>query len=409
MGVVTPVGNDVETFWSSVCAGKSGIGPLTAFDASGFQSRIAGEVKNIDFTAYVDPKEARRTDRYILFAIAAATMAIRDAGLDLKAEDLSRCGTIIGSGIGGLKTLEDDHRKLVTRGPDRVSPFLIPMMICDMAAGMVSIRFGFTGPNYAVVSACASGAHAIGDAWMCIKSGRMDVAIAGGAEATVTPLAVAGFCNMKALSLRNDEPQRASRPFDKNRDGFVIGEGAGLLVLESLEHALARKATIHAEIVGFGCSGDAYHIAAPHPEGKGAQTAMNMALKTARLEPSAIGYVNAHGTSTPDGDKAESLAIKSVFQDHIRNLHISSTKSMIGHLLGASGGVELIASILSVKHGIIHPTINFEEPDSECDLNYTPNMAVTKPVKYAMKNSFGFGGHNASLIVGKYDPSGASA
>lgn len=405
MGVTSPVGNDIDTFWSSLCSGKSGIDRITAFDTTEYPAKIAGEVKGIDFSNYVDAKEVKRTDRAILLGVVGAALAIKDSGLDLNTVDLERCGTIIGSGIGGLSTLEVEHSKLVERGPSRVSPFLIPMMIPDMAAGRTSMEYGFKGPNYAVVSACASGAHSIGDAFMMVKCGLADVMMTGGTEAVVTQLAFAGFCSMKALSTRNDEPQKASSPFDAKRDGFVMGEGSGILILEDLEHALARKAKIYAEVVGYGATGDAYHLSHPAPEGVGAQGAMRMALRSAGLEPSQIDYINAHGTSTPLNDKYETCAIHKVFGEYAGKLHISSTKSMTGHLLGASGAIEAIASALVIRDGIIPPTINYEDPDPECDLNYTPNKAVKKTVKYVMSNSFGFGGHNASLILGKYESS----
>jgi 3-oxoacyl-[acyl-carrier-protein] synthase II len=405
MGVASPVGNDVPTFWASLCAGKSGVNRIQTFDTTNYPSQIAGEIRDIDFSTVVEPKEAKRTDRNILFALFAAKQAMRASDLRMENEDPRRCGVIIGSGIGGIRTLEIEHAKLLSQGPSRISPFLVPMMIPDMPAGRVSIEYGFKGPNYGVVSACASGAHSIGDAFVCIKAGMMDVAIAGGCEASITPLSFAGFCSMKALSTRNAVPEKASSPFDKHRDGFVMGEGSGIVVLESLEHALARKAHIYAELVGYGASGDAYHISAPAPEGEGMQNAMSMALSMAGLEPTDIDYINAHGTSTDLNDKFESLAIKRVFGEHAYKVNISATKSMIGHLLGASGGIEFIATVLSILHARIHPTINYETPDPDCDLNYTPNKAIEKTIRYAMSNSFGFGGHNASLVIGKYDPS----
>ncbi len=404
LGVVSPVGNTVKTFWSSLCEGRSGLDTIQAFDPSGFTSRVAGEVRDLDFSLYVDPKEVKRTDRNILLAIAAADQAMKDSGVDLSSVDLDRFATIIGSGVGGISTLETEQTKLINRGPSRVSPFLIPMMISDMASGMVSIKYGLKGPNYCVVSACASAAHAIGDACMGLKAGMMDIAITGGTEATITPLSFAGFCSMKALSTRNDTPQKASSPFDIKRDGFVMGEGAGIVILETLEHALSRGARIYGELVGYGASGDAYHLTQPAPAGEGGARAMKMALRSARLAPEMIDYINAHGTSTPFNDKNESIAIAEVFGEHASKVSISSTKSMTGHLLGASGGVELIASMLSVLNGIVPPTINYEDPDPECPLSYTPNEAVRKDLTYAMSNSFGFGGHNASLIVKKYEP-----
>lgn len=403
MGVVSPVGNSVETFWKSLCSGTSGLDLITAFDTTDYPSKIAGEAKDIDFSNYVDAKEVRRTDRAILLGIAAAHDAITASGITGDSVNLERVGTIIGSGIGGLSTLETEHTKLIQRGPSRVSPFLIPMMIPDMPAGRISMGYGLKGPNYAVVSACASGAHSIGDAFMMIKAGMCDAVVAGGTEAVITPMAFAGFCSMKALSTRNDTPQKASSPFDKKRDGFVMGEGAGVLVFEDLEHALARNATIYGEIIGYGASGDAHHLSAPAPEGAGAQNAMKMALASAGLKPSDIDYINAHGTSTSLNDKYETCAIKKVFGESVSSVSISSTKSMTGHLLGASGAIECIASLMAIKDGCIPPTINYEDPDPECDLDYTPNKALTKNVRYAMSNSFGFGGHNACLVLGKYE------
>lgn len=405
MGVVSPVGNNVSDFWASLTNGKSGIDVITAFDTKEYPTKIAGEVKGVDYSKFVDAKEARRTDRVILHAIAASDEAIRDSGLNLNTLDKERTGVIIGSGIGGLVFFETETEKMITRGPGRVSPFLIPMMIADMSSGFISIKYGFKGPNYCLVSACASASHALGDALVCMKAGMMDVAIAGGTEAAICRIGIAGFCSMKALSTRNDTPQKASSPFDKKRDGFVMGEGAGIIVLETLEHALARNAKIYAEFVGYGATGDAFHMSAPDPEGNGAQRSMKIAMGMAGISPQEIGYINAHGTSTPLNDKIESGAIIRVFKDHAYALNISSTKSMTGHLLGAAGGIEFIASVLAVKEDCIPPTINYEDPDPECPLNYTPNKAVNKPVRYAMSNTFGFGGHNATLIVKKYEPS----
>ncbi|MBN1552315.1 beta-ketoacyl-ACP synthase II [bacterium] len=403
MGVTSPLGNTVETFWDALCTGTSGIDYITAFDTEDYPCKIAGEVKDVDFSNFVDPKEVRRLDRVILLAMVAAYEAIKQSGITDSSVNLERVGTIIGSGIGGLASLEVEHEKLLKRGPGRVSPFLIPMMIPDMPAGRVSIEYGLKGPNYATVSACASGAHSIGDAFMLIKCGMADAMITGGTEAVIRPVGVAGFCSMKALSLRNDAPQKASSPFDIKRDGFVMGEGAGILVLESLEHALARNATIYGELVGYGASGDAHHLSHPAPEGAGAQAAIKMALSSAGLTPMDIGYINTHGTSTPLNDKYETCAIKAVFGEYVENVAISSTKSMTGHLLGASGAVECIASIMAINNSCIPPTINYEDPDPECDLDYTPNVARKKKVRYALSNSFGFGGHNAALVLGKYD------
>jgi 3-oxoacyl-[acyl-carrier-protein] synthase II len=404
IGVVSPVGNGAQVFWDSLREGKSGLDTIQAFDASAYPCKIAGEVRDLDFTNYVDPKEVKRTDRNILLALVAAEEAMRDSGIDLDAVDRDRFGTIIGSGVGGISTLEAEQTKLLNRGPSRVSPFLIPMMISDMASGMVSIKYGLKGPNYCVVSACASAAHAIGDAYMGLQCGMMDIAVTGGAEATITPLSFAGFCSMKALSTRNDAPHKASSPFDRKRDGFVMGEGSGIVILETLEHAQKRGAAIYGEIVGYGASADAFHLTQPAPEGEGGARAMKMALQSANLAPGDVDYINAHGTSTQFNDKNESIAIMTVFGEHAQKLAISSTKSMTGHLLGASGGIELIASTLAVRDGIVPPTINYEDPDPECPLNYTPNESVARDMKYAMSNSFGFGGHNASLIVKKYEP-----
>jgi 3-oxoacyl-[acyl-carrier-protein] synthase II len=403
LGVVSPIGNDIQSFWDSLCAGRSGISTIQSFDTANFPAKIAGEIRDIDFSKVVEPKEVSRTDRNILFALFAAKQAVGDSGLNLESEDCTRIGTIIGSGIGGLKTLETEHAKLIARGPSRVSPFLVPMMISDMPAGRVSIEYGLKGPNYAVVSACASAGHSIGDAFILIKAGMMDVAVTGGSEAGITPLSFAGFCSMKALSTRNETPEKASSPFDKKRDGFVMGEGSGILVIESLEHALARKARIYAELLGYGATGDAHHISAPAPEHEGAQRAMKMAIEMAGLKPTDIDYINAHGTSTDLNDKLESFAMKKVFGEHAYRVNVNSTKSMTGHLLGASGGIELVATTLSLRDQKIHPTINYEDPDPECDLNYTPNKVVEKKIRFAMSNSFGFGGHNASLIIGKYE------
>ena len=403
MGVVSPVGNTVSTFWNAVCSGKPGVSRITAFDTTDYPCKIAGEVRDVDFSQYVDAKEVRRTDRAILLGMVAAHEAVHHAGLAEPQGDAERIGTIIGSGIGGLSTLETEHSKLIERGPSRVSPFLIPMMIPDMPAGRVSMEYGFKGPNYALVSACASGAHSIGDAFMMIKCGLADAVVTGGTEAVITPMAFAGFCSMKALSTRNDAPEKASSPFDVKRDGFVMGEGAGILVLESLDHALARGAALYGEILGFGASGDAHHLSAPAPEGAGAQIAMRMALSSAGLQPSDIDYINAHGTSTPLNDKFETCAIRHVFGENVSKVAISSTKSMTGHLLGASGAIECVASALAIADGCVPPTINYEDPDPECDLDYTPNTSRMKTIRYAMSNSFGFGGHNACLILGKYE------
>jgi len=374
------------------------------FDVTAYPSKIAGEVKGVEFTDYVEPKEARRTDRAILLALVAAKEAMAQAGLDMTREDPFRCGTIIGAGIGGIVTCEIETKKLFERGPSRVSPFLIPMMIPDMPAGRVSIEYGLRGPNFAAVSACASAAHSIGEAFLNIKAGMADVMVAGGTEAAIGQISFSGFCSMGALSKRNDTPQKASSPFDKKRDGFVMGEGSALVVLESLEHALARNAVIYGEMLGYGATGDAYHISAPAPDGIGAEAAMRLALQNAQLAPEQIDYINAHGTSTDLNDKIETAAIKKVFGAAAGKVAISSTKSMTGHLLGAAGAVEFVASLLAIRDGIVPPTINYEDPDPDCDLNYTPNQAVKRPIRYAISNSFGFGGHNACLVLGRYEP-----
>jgi 3-oxoacyl-[acyl-carrier-protein] synthase II len=410
VGALTPVGNTVEEFWSALLQGKSGIGPITKFDAhakteSGefqFATRIAGEVRNFDELKYVEKKEARRLDPYLKYAMACAVMAVQDSGLDTGKVDSTRFGTLIGSGIGGISTLLENHRTLLDKGPDRVSPFFVPMLIINMASGLVSMRFGAKGPNSSVVTACATGNHAIGDAFKLIQRGAADVMIAGGAEAIIVPLTIAGFCSMKAMSTRNEEPEKASRPFDADRDGFVCGEGGGVLVLESLEHAERRNARVYAEVIGYGMTGDAHHMTAPDPEGDGAARAMAGALADAGVGPTAVGYINAHGTSTPYNDKFETLAIKRIFGDHARRLAVSSTKSMTGHLLGAAGGIEAIATVLALHRGTLPPTINYETPDPECDLDYVPNQARKQQVELALSNAFGFGGTNATLAFRTY-------
>lgn len=402
LGAITPIGNSVAEFWKNATAGVSGTGRITKFDASKHDSQVAAEVKNFDPAAFIDKKEAKRMDRFVQYAIAASEMAMKDSGVVLDNIDKTRAGVIIGSGMGGLQTLETQHEILLTKGPGRVSPFFIPMEIINLAPGQVSIRFGFLGVNSSVVSACASSAHSIGEAFRWIQRGEMDIMLAGGTEATITPLAIAGFANMKALSTRNDAPEKASRPFDKDRDGFVMGEGSGILVMESLEHALARQAKIYAEIVGYGATADAYHITSPDLEAKGSSRCMQVALKDANIDPHDVDYINAHGTSTPLNDKLETMAIKKMFNNHSDKLVISSTKSMIGHLLGAAGGVEAIATVLAIKNDIVHPTINYETPDPECDLDYVPNTAREKTVNVAISNSFGFGGTNATLAFKKF-------
>lgn len=401
MGVVSPVGIGVPAMWEGLLAGRSGAGPITQFDASDHRTRIACEVTDFVAEERLDPKEAKRMDRFTQFAMVAAGEAIRQAGL--ATADGDRTGVIIGSGIGGMWIYEEQHTLLLEKGARRVSPLFIPMMIGDMAAGLVSIEHGLRGPNYCTVSACASGAHAIGDAALLIANGMADAMVCGGTEATITPMAVAGFANMKAMSTRNDEPQLASRPFDRGRDGFVIGEGAGILVLENYEHARARGVKIFGEILGFGLTGDAYHMTAPHPEGEGAVRAMRAALDMAGMQPSDIGYINAHGTSTPLNDKGEVAAVKQVFGEAAHRLKMGSTKSMTGHLLGAAGGLETVISVMALQDGDIPPTINLTDPDPECDLDHVPNEAVRVDLKAVLSNSFGFGGHNVALIVGRVD------
>ena len=403
MGAVTPVGNDVATMWRSLVEGKSGAAPITHFDATNFEVRFACEVKGFDVSQYMDRKEAKRSDQFTQYAVAAATQAMRDAGLaDGTGYDPDNTGVIIGSGIGGLKIFEEQHDVYRTRGPTKISPFFIPMFISDIAAGIVSMQFNAKGPNYATVSACATSAHAIGDAFRTIQYGDADVMITGGAEATVTPMAVGGFANMKALSPRNDSPETASRPFDLTRDGFVMGEGGAVLILEELEHARRRGAKIYSEIVGYGATGDAYHLTAPAPNGEGAQRAMRRALKDAGLATTEIQYINAHGTSTPANDMNETAAIKAVFGESAYGLNVSSTKSATGHMLGAAGAVEAVICTLAINESLIPPTINYETPDPDCDLNYTPNKPAEREVHAALSNSFGFGGHNTTLEIRRF-------
>jgi 3-oxoacyl-[acyl-carrier-protein] synthase II len=403
MGAVTPVGNDVATMWRSLIEGRSGAGPITKFDASTFEVRFACEVKGFDALQYMDRKEAKRADQFTQYAVAAAKQAMDDAGFGGgTGYDPDNTGVIIGSGIGGLKIFEEQHDVYRQRGPSKISPFFIPMFISDIAAGIVSMQFGAKGPNYATVSACATSAHAIGDAFRTIQYGDADVMITGGAEATVTPMAVGGFANMKALSERNDSPETASRPFDLTRDGFVMGEGGAVMILEELEHAKRRGAKIYSEVIGYGATGDAYHLTAPAPHGEGAQRAMKRALKDAGLNPEDVQYINAHGTSTPANDLNETAAIKAVFGEHAKSVHVSSTKSMTGHMLGAAGAVELVISTLAINNNLIPPTINYRTPDPECDLNYTPNKAVECKVDAILSNSFGFGGHNTTLAAKRY-------
>ncbi|MGZ0049803.1 beta-ketoacyl-ACP synthase II [Brevibacillus gelatini] len=403
VGVVSPVGNDAQTFWNSLLEGKSGIDRLTAFDASDFPTQIAGEVKDFNPELYLDKREIRRTDRFVQFGLAAAKMAVEDAKLEITPENAERVGVYIGSGIGGLSTWEEQHSVLLEKGPRRVSPFFIPMLIANMASGAVSIQFGAKGPTSSAITACATGTNAIGDALRLIQFDHADVMIAGGAEATVRPMAFAGFCSAKAMSTRNDEPQKASRPFDKDRDGFVMGEGAGVLILEELEHAKKRGANIIAEVIGYGMSADAHHITAPSPGGEGAARCMKNALRDAGIDPTEVDYINAHGTSTDQGDIAETLAIKEVFGEHAYKLAVSSTKSMTGHLLGATGGVEAIATAFALRDQVLPPTINLENPDPECDLDYVPNHARKATVRVAVSNTFGFGGHNATVVLKRYE------
>ncbi|HWG51762.1 MAG TPA: beta-ketoacyl-ACP synthase II [Gemmatimonadaceae bacterium] len=404
MGAITPVGNDVAATWQALLAGKSGAGPITKFDATNFAVRFACEVKGFDPLLYMDRKEAKRADLFTQYALAASQQAMRDAGLASGAGyEPDRTGVIIGSGIGGLKTFEEQHDQYRERGPSKISPFFIPMFISDIAAGLVSMQFHAKGPNYSTVSACATSAHAIGDAFRTIQYGDADVMITGGAEATVTAMAIGGFSNMRALSERNDEAETASRPFDLTRDGFVMGEGSAILILEELEHARRRGARIYSEVAGYGATGDAYHITAPAPDGEGAQRAMKRALMDADLTPETVQYVNAHGTSTPANDLNETRAIKAVFDEAVQTLNVSSTKSSTGHMLGAAGAVEFLISSLVVQEGRIPPTINYRTPDPECDLNYTPNAMVERKVTAALSNSFGFGGHNVTLAVKRMD------
>ncbi|EEP61373.1 beta-ketoacyl-ACP synthase II [Sulfurihydrogenibium yellowstonense] len=405
LGAVTPIGNNVKDFWSNLVAGVSGIDVIKRFDpvAIGLPVIIAGEVKNLNPEQFLDSKELKRMSDFVKFAVIAAKEAIQDSGLELDKIDLTKAGVIVGTGIGGLRDIEEQQKVVMEKGVRRVSPFFIPSGISNMASGYISIEFGFKGPNSCVVTACATGTHSIGDAFKIIQRGDADIMIAGGTESAITPLGIAGFANMKALSTRNDEPQKASRPFDAERDGFVMGEGAGILVLEELEHAKKRGAKIYAEVVGYGLTGDAYHITAPCADADGAKRVIMMALNDARINPDEVDYINAHGTSTPLNDKIETLAIKEVFKDHAYKLKVSSNKSMIGHLLGAAGAVEAVATVLTIKNGVIPPTINYEHPDPECDLDYVPNKAIEYPVKVAISNSFGFGGTNACLAFKAFE------
>jgi 3-oxoacyl-[acyl-carrier-protein] synthase II len=403
MGMVSPLGTGVDKTWQALIQGKSGVGRITKFDPTGFDTQIAAEVKDFLPENFMDKKELRRTDIFIQYAMASAAMALEDSQLKITPANADRVGVVVGAGLGGLTTIEAYHKVLLEKGPSRISPFFIPMLIVNEAPGQISMRFGAKGPNTSVVTACATGNHNIGDAWRIIERGDADAVIAGGVEATITPLAVSGFNAMKALSTRNQEPEKASRPFDKNRDGFVIGEGSGIIILEELQQALDRGAKIYAEIIGYGLTGDAYHITAPAPEGEGAARCMAMTLKSAGIQPEEVDYINAHGTSTEYNDLYETMAIKTVFKEHAKKLAISSTKSMIGHLLGGAGGVEAIFTILTICAGIIPPTINYETPDPGCDLDYVPNIARKAEVRVALSNSFGFGGTNAVLAFKKFE------
>ena len=403
LGVVTPLGHQLDAFWNHLVAGQCGIDRISAFDATPFDTQIAGEVKNFDPTpAFPSPKEVRHTDRFSQFGVFAAHRALLDSGLELERENRDEIGVIIGSGIGGLATTIKQHKVLLDRGPDRLSPFMIPMLISNMASGLFSMFYNLRGPNFATCSACATANHAIGEAWRAIKMGDAQVMFAGGAEAAVVSIGIGGFCAMKAMSRRNDDPKRASRPFDKERDGFVMGEGAGVVVLEELEHAKQRGAKIYCEIVGYGNTADAYHLTAPSPDGEGAARCMKMALKTGGLNLEDVSYINAHGTSTPQGDACETQAIKAVFGQYAKKIAVSSTKGALGHMLGAAGGVEMSICALAIKHGVVPPTINYQVPDPECDLDYVPNTARELKVNAVINNSFGFGGHNASIAAKKF-------
>jgi 3-oxoacyl-[acyl-carrier-protein] synthase II len=402
LGVVTALGSDLQTFWGNICSGKSGIGRITRWDASPFDCQIAAEIKDFDPKKYVDHKEVRRTDRYTQFSVAASKLAVADSQLDLPNENCDCIGVIIGSGIGGLETLEGQHSILLEKGASRVSPFTIPMLIANMGSGYVSMELGLRGPNWSPVSACSTATHAMGEASKCIRYGEADVMVCGGSEAAITRLGISAFCAMRAMSCRNNEPQRASRPFDAERDGFVMGEGAGVVVLEELEHAKKRGARIYCEVIGYAATADAYHMTAPAPEGEGAARCMSLALKRARMNPEDISYINAHGTSTPMNDKCEPAAIKSVFGAQAKKTPVSSTKSMTGHLLGAAGSVEMIICAMAMQDNIVPPTINYEHPDPDCDLDYLPNKAREVKVNAILNNSFGFGGHNAVIVARRF-------
>jgi len=402
VGLITPLGVGLEKNWDGLTRGVPGIRRITRFDAASFPTQIAGEVEGFNPEDYIEAKEVKKMDRFIHFGVAAATMAMEDSGLQIKEQNAERFGVYVGSGMGGLPAIEHYHKILLEKGPRRITPFFIPMLIINLAAGQISIRFGAKGPNMASATACATGSHAIGDAFKLIQRGDADAMIAGGTESVITPMAIGGFNAMKALSVRNNEPERASRPFDKDRDGFIMGEGAGIVVMEELGHALERKARIYAELVGYGLTGDAYHITSPAPGGEGAARCMSMALKDADVDASVVDYINAHGTSTKYGDELETQAIKTIFREHAYTVAVSSTKSMTGHLLGAAGGVEAVVCALSIIHSLIPPTINLDNPDPDCDLDYVPNIARHADISYAMSNSFGFGGTNGCLLFKKF-------
>lgn len=402
MGVVASLGHNVNDFWANITAGKCGIDTVTLFDAKGYSCRIGAEVRGWDPAQHMDPKEVRRNDRYTHFGFCAAKQAVADAKLDMAREDPDRVGVIIGSGIGGMWTIESQHKVLMERGPRKVSPFMIPALISNMCGGLVAIELGARGPNFGVVSACSTATHAIGESLRMIRRGEADVMVCGGAEAAITPLAYAGFCSMKAMSTNNEAPQKSSRPFDANRDGFIMGEGSAILVIESLEHALARGAHIYCELAGYAATCDAYHITSPDPDGKGLSQSMIKSLADANIAPHQVDYINAHGTSTPYNDKFETLAIKKVFGDHARKVHISSTKSMTGHLLGAAGSIEAVISVKAIETGIVPPTINYETPDPDCDLDYTPNVKRAAKIDTVLTDNLGFGGHNAALVFRRH-------
>lgn len=402
LGAVTPIGGNVNEFWDSLVQGKSGVDKIAAFDPRQFDAQIAAEVKNYDPKLTIPLKESRRMERFCQFAVTAALEAFKDSGLDMQKENPREAGVLIGSGIGSLGIVEETHSLYLTKGPEKFSPFMIPMLIINMASGWASILLGLKGPNLSVVTACATGTHAIGEAFRIIQHGQAKIMVAGGTESCITPLGIGGFCALKALSKRNNEPKAASRPFDKERDGFVMGEGAGVVVLEELEHAKARRAQIYGEVAGYGLNGDAYHMTAPSPDGEGATYCLELALKDAKMRPGEIQYINAHGTSTELNDKIETLAIKRVFKDHAKKLQVNSTKSMTGHTLGAAGGIEFIVCALSLKHQTLHPTINLTHPDPECDLDYVPNTARKATLDACVSNSLGFGGHNTSIVIRKF-------